>query len=180
VSTCTPLSRRGLLQGVALTGAGAALGGCGVRAGDRARPAAGGRLYKQRVAGSSATGSGPDLRLLRAAIADEHALLLTCLSSLHGRQQLKPVLAPLVAQQRAHVAALRAALTDAGRRPRSTPRRFRGTRDDALRRVQSALVDAHRNRRADALAASSGLLARLLASVSASHAVAAAQGSLRP
>ena len=96
------------------------------------------------------------------------------------RPLLKPVLAPLVTQQRAHVAALRAALTDSGRRPGSTPRRFRGNRDDALRRVRSALVDAQRNRRADALAASSGLLARLLASVSASHAVAASQGSLRP
>jgi hypothetical protein len=151
-----------------------------VRAGARARPAVAGRLHEPRVAGSSATGSGPDVRLLRAAIADEHALLLTCLSSLHGRPLLKPVLAPLVTQQRAHVAALRAALTDAGRRPRSTPRRFRGSRDDALRRVRSALIDAQRNRRADALAASSGLLARLLASVSASHAVAASQGLLRP
>jgi hypothetical protein len=180
VSTCTPLSRRGLLQGVALTGVGAALGGCGVRPDDRTRHVVARRLHGQPVAGSSTTGSRADVRLLRAAIADEHALLLTCLSSMHGRPRLKPVLAPLVSQQRAHVAALRAALTDAGRRPRSTPRRFRGNRDDALRRVQSALVDAQASRRADALAASSGLLARLLASVSASHAVAAAQGSLRP
>jgi hypothetical protein len=180
VSTCTPLSRRGLLQGVALSGAGAALSACAVRAGNAARPAGPGRLRRQQVAGSSVSGSSPDVRLLHAAIADEHALLLTCLSSLHGRPKLKPVLAPLVTQQRAHVAGLRAALTDDGRRPRSTPRRFRGDRDGALERVRSALVDAQHNRRGDALAAESGLLARLLASVSASHAVAAAQGSLRP
>ena len=180
MSTCTPLSRRGLLQGVALTGAGAALSGCGVRAGDAARPPVAGRLHHLRVSGSSVTGSSPDVRLLRAAIADEHALLLTCLSSLRGRPRLKPVLAPLVTEQRAHVTALRAALTDAGRRQQATPRRFRGNHDDALLRVRSALVDAQRHRRDDALAASSGLLARLLASVSASHAVAAAQGSLRP
>ena len=180
MSTCTPLSRRGLLQGVALTGAGAALSGCGVRAGDAARPPVAGRLHHLRVSGSSVTGSSPDVRLLRAAIADEHALLLTCLSSLRGLPRLMPVLAPLVTEQRAHVTALRAALTDAGRRQQATPRRFRGNHDDALLRVRSALVDAQRHRRDDALAASSGLLARLLASVSASHAVAAAQGSLRP
>ncbi|MDX6366521.1 MAG: hypothetical protein QOK30_1597, partial [Nocardioidaceae bacterium] len=110
-----------------------------MRAGDAARPADTGRLHEQPVVGSSVSDSSPDVRLLRAAIADEHALLLTCLSSLHGRPRLKPVLAPLVMQQRAHVAALRAALTDAGRRPQSTPGLFRGNRDDALRRVRSAL-----------------------------------------
>jgi hypothetical protein len=180
VSTFTPLSRRGLLQGAALTAAVAALEGCGAQDGRDAGPADGQPVRQQRVGDSSATGSTPDVRLLHAAIADEHALLLVCLGSLRGHPTLEPVLAPLVVQQRQHVFALRAALTDPGDIPSRSPRRHRGSRADALDRVRSALVESQHRRRGDALAASSGLLARLLASVSASHAVAATQSALRP
>jgi hypothetical protein len=166
VGTSEPLSRRVLLVGAAVTGAGATLIGCGPPA-------------VQRTGDSAASSGGSDVRLVEAAIADEHAVLEVCLAALAGRRSLRRVLAPLVAEQRAQISALRAALTDPGRRPTSRVKPLRGSDPEALRRVRSALLRAQRSRRSDALSAESGSLARLLASVSASHAVAAERPRLR-
>jgi hypothetical protein len=120
------------------------------------------------------------VRLVRAAIADEHAVLQVSLANGAGDPSLRKALAPVVDQQRAHIAALRAALTSPPHAPTTSHHPVQGSREDALRRVRSALVDVQRRRRDDALTAGSGPLARLFASMSASHAVASGLDELRP
>jgi hypothetical protein len=120
------------------------------------------------------------VRLVRAAIADEHAVLEECVANGASSPFLRKALAPVVDQQRAHIAALRAALTSPPQAPPTSRHRVHGSREDVLRKVRSALVDVQRRRRDDALAAQSGLLARLFASMSASHAVASGFDELRP
>jgi hypothetical protein len=164
VGTSTPLSRRLVLRGAALTGLGVALAGCA----SAARPEAG--------PGSSGS-ADPDVLLVKAAIADEQAVLEVCGAAVAGRPSLRPAVAPVVASQHAHIAALRAALTAGTRVPARPHRPPHAARQAGLSRVRSSLLDAQRHRRADALVAGSGPLARLLASISAAHAVDAA---LRP
>ncbi|MEP6650962.1 MAG: hypothetical protein ABJA74_13810 [Lapillicoccus sp.] len=173
------LSRRLLLQGAALSGAGAAVGGCASspdaadgrsRSGSAAAP----------VADSGAASASPDVRLVESAIADERALLDDCLAGAATFTGLAPVLDPIAARQREHLARLRAALTSGAPGRPSHPRRVPGDRAAALRRVRRSVVDAQRARRTDALAADSGPLARLLASMSASHAVTADLDALSP
>jgi hypothetical protein len=161
VSTSKPLSRRRVLRGAALGGAGVVLAGCA-------------------PAGGSPTASEPDVRRVTAAITDEQAVLEVCRAALAGHSTLRPVLAPIVASQHAHIAALRSALPSPAAMPRRRHRPLHAGRREALQRVRSSLLDAQRHRRADALAAGSGLLARLFASMSAAHAVAAAQDAVRP
>jgi hypothetical protein len=120
------------------------------------------------------------VRLVRAAIADEHAVLQICLALGAGRSSLRKTLAPVADQQRAHIAALRAALTSPPHAHPTSRRPAHASREDALRRVRSALVVAQRRRHDDALNADSGLLARLFASMSASHAVVSGLAELRP
>jgi hypothetical protein len=77
-------------------------------------------------------------------------------------------------RQWAIVKALTDAMTDptvSVRPPLDVPRRDKAT----LRKLTALLAAAEESRLADCLAAESGLLARLLASVSASHAVAVEQ-----
>jgi hypothetical protein len=183
VRTSPPLSRRLLLQGAALTGAAATLSGCASRAMHRRGVASSGSETPgdQHHAGPYGTGSGSDrdVRLVLAAIGDERAVLGDCLGCLAAVPALRPALAPVVAEQRQHIDALKHALTNPAHLAKATTRPFRGNRTDALTRVRVSLAHAQKSRRTDALAAESGLLARLLASISASHAVAAGQASLR-
>jgi hypothetical protein len=181
VRTSPPLSRRLLLQGAALTGVTAAVSGCGSRAihGRDVTSSGSETPGDQSPAGTYGTGSEPDVRLVLAAIGDERAVLTDCLGCLAAVPALRPALAPVVAEQRQHIDALKHALTSPAHLAQATARPFRGNRTDALTRVRVSLAHAQKSRRRDALAAESGLLARLLASISASHAVAAGQASLR-
>lgn len=142
----------GLVAGSVLTGA------CGSRR-NRPVPAAG--------AGEDAD---PDVVLLTAAIQDEAALLGLALATMRRHRRLDRVVGPMVARQRAHVRAMSAGLSEPPSVQRQRPGRVPRTPAKALAAVGEAAADAEAARLDDCLAASSGLLARLLASVSASHA----------
>ncbi len=118
-------------------------------------------------------GSDSDVDRVRAAIADERALLAFCTGSATSHPAVAGALTDIAGQQRQHVAALRGALTDPGGDRVVTVPRIRGDRKAVLLAARRLLVEAQRHRRSDALAADWGPLARLFASISASHAVAA-------
>jgi hypothetical protein len=173
------VSRRALLTGATVTGVAFVSSACST--GTPAEPVAADSTTPATAPGTtsesgSATLPDPDVGLVEAAIADERAILVYC-----TRDPLRhppAVLRLIAAQQRQHVRALRAALTDPGRDTVATvpPRPPSVT---AMRTTaRSLLLGAQRQRRADALAAESGLLARLFASLSASHAVLAGSDDL--
>jgi hypothetical protein len=116
-----------------------------------------------------------DAALAADALGDEQALLDYCAAATAGAPRpLRPQLASVRDRQRAIVKALTDAMTDptvSVRPPLDVPRRDKAT----LRKLTALLAAAEESRLADCLAAESGLLARLLASVSASHAVAVEQ-----
>lgn len=117
----------------------------------------------------------PDVTMLVAAIADEQRLLDTYDAAAKGHRKLRSHLAPLQKRQRRHVAVLRAAITPKPDRPTTKPAQVPKKRKAALATLIQAASDAEEARLADCLAAHSGALARLLASVSAAHAVTAEQ-----
>ena len=104
-------------------------------------------------------------------------LAALCRRAARRHSDLAGALRPLVGQQEKHVSSLRAAVTDLPHF-RTSRRTVPGTRTDAAIAVRLALAAAQAQRRADSLAVESGALARLLASISASHAVAAADETL--
>lgn len=179
MSTSPPLSRRLVLRGAVLTGAATALAGCAAGASGKAGPAADTQAWDRHHFDPFGTGSDRDVRLVAAAIEEERAVLGDCLGCLAAVPSAGRAIRPVVAQQREHIAALRDALTDPPHVPKAKARPFSGSRPEALTRVRLSLVGAQHRRRADALDADSGLLARLLASISASHAVAAGLEDLR-
>jgi hypothetical protein len=120
------------------------------------------------------------VRLVESAIVHEEALLVLYAAAGRAQRPLQKPLDRLVAQQDQHIATLRAALTDPEPRPRRRRRRLSGSQDVVVEKVRRGVADAQSARRADALAAQSGPLARLLASMSASHAVAASLDALQP
>jgi hypothetical protein len=179
VSTSPPLSRRLVLQGAVLTGAGTALAGCAAGTSTDAPPAADTQAWIQHHFDPFGTGSDHDVRMVAVAIKDEQTVLGDCLGCVAAVPSVGHAIRPVIAQQRQHIAALRSALTDPPHVSKERPRLFSGSAPDALTRVRLSLVGAQHRRRDDALGAESGLLARLLASMSASHAVAAGLDTLR-
>jgi hypothetical protein len=179
VSTSPPLSRRLVLQGAVLTGVGTALAGCAAGTPTNAPPAADKQARVQHHFDPFGTGSDRDVRMVAAAVEDERSVLGDCLGCVAAVPSLGHAIRPLIAQQRQHIAALLNALTDPPHESKARPRPFSGSEPDALTRVRLSLVGAQHRRRYDALGAESGLLARLLASISASHAVAAGLDTLR-
>lgn len=173
------LSRRRFLFGTATAGAAAALAGCGSAATD---PAANPPPTSSAGAGAASPGAAPasNVRLVEGAIAHEAALLVLYAAAGRAQRDLQESLDRLVSQQDEHIAALRAALTSPEPRPRPRRRRLSGSREVVLEKVRGGAADAQSARRADALAAQSGPLARLLASISASHAVAASLDAWQP
>jgi hypothetical protein len=172
------LSRRRFLCGSATAGAAAALSGCASAATDPAADVA----PRSTGIGAAAPGaaSSTDVRLVESAIVHEEALLVLYAAAGRAQRPLQKPLDRLVAQQDQHIATLRAALTDPEPRPRRRRRRLSGSQDVVVEKVRRGVADAQSARRADALAAQSGPLARLLASMSASHAVAASLDALQP
>lgn len=179
MSTSPPLSRRLVLQGAVLTGVGTALAGCAAGTSRGAPPAADTQAEVQHHFDPVGTGSDRDVRMVAAAIEDERAVLDDCLGCVAAVPSVGRAIRPVIAQQRQHIAALRKALTDPPHVSKAKPRPFNGSEPAALTRVRLSLVGAQHRRRDDALGAESGLLARLLASISASHAVAAGLDTLR-
>lgn len=113
----------------------------------------------------------PDVILLTRAIRDEVALLAACLRVSREQHDLVDLVRPITAAQLAHVHHLRVSLSHhLDLRP---PRRIRvpSSKRGALVFLRHQVSAAEQSRLADCLHATSGLLARLLASVSASHAM---------
>lgn len=114
-----------------------------------------------------------DVALLSRALVDEQRLLAYCNAAERRHPSLKVGLAPVRRVQGEHVAVLRRALpgragADSG--AHGVPQLPTGAAAVSARLVKM-LERAERERLTDCLAARSGPLARLLASVSASHAV---------
>ncbi len=167
-----------------MTGAGVALSGCTTAATPAAEtPAASTSTAASTTSGAgspAASASQSDVLLVEAAIADERVLLDYCRDAGASHRAIAAVLTRIVAQQGSHVSALRAALADPGQESARRVPAVRGGRKAILVTVARLLVAAQQQRRADSLAAESGPLARLFASISASHAVAAGLDSLQP
>jgi hypothetical protein len=153
-----PNRRTVLALGAGLTFS--ALAGCGSQTRDREST---GRLTPD-----------PDVTIAERALGSEAVLLVYLASLIRAHHDLARAFAPYVAVQREHVRALTAALTDPP--AVSTTRRVDVSRSATIARDRAVrlIARAQRARRAEALAADSNLLARLLASISASHAVGAA------
>jgi hypothetical protein len=172
------VGRRALVGGAGAAGV-VALTGCAVATPD-ASPAASTSTTGDASTSSSAmppTSTDADVQLVQAAIAEERAILAYCghAASEGGKAAILRLVA---SRQRRHVAALRAALSDAGPdHVGRVPSQHGDLRAD-LATAKSLLERAQQQRRSDALAAESGLLARLFASISASHAVAASLDGL--
>ena len=116
-----------------------------------------------------------DAALAADALGDEQALLDYCRKvSRKAPREQRTALRAVQDRQEEIVAAVTAAMTDpegSRRRAIVVPRRW----EAMLRELTVVLADAEESRLSDCLAAESGPLARLLASVSASHAVAVEQ-----
>lgn len=112
----------------------------------------------------------PDVALLTKAIRDETALLAFCERLRRRQPQLARVIAPISVRQRAHVRRLSASLTERPERDPAGHPTVPPQRKAALGEFREQLSAAEQARLEDCLGATSGLLARLLASVSASHA----------
>lgn len=121
------------------------------------------------------TSSGPttytsDVALLTAAVNDESSLLNACDETVKAFPEVGPLVEPIAHRQRAHVDGLRAAAEDPFASDdgvaASVPRRLPAAR----RALLQAVSQSAEARMADCIAADSGLLARLFASVAASHA----------
>lgn len=111
-----------------------------------------------------------DVARVVQAIAAEETLLRYCTAMERRHRSSRPVLRPLITRQRAHVTTLRDILIDNPAEPTTvTPPVPTGQRA-AIRELEGLLVTARDERLGDCLAVSSGLLARVLASTSASHA----------
>jgi len=110
--------------------------------------------------------------LLAGAVADERAVLDYCRQAARRHRGAAQTFGVVRDIQHAHVRRLLAALSEPVRppRPRRPPAVPAGAAA-AVRRLAELLAAAEEARLADCLAAESGLLARLMASVSASHAV---------
>lgn len=160
------LSRRSLLRGAALVAA-AGLTAC--TGDDTPSP-------DTRTVTSGATPDPPDqndVSLLVDAIADEERLLAYCVTVSRRHRSLRAASRPVQGRQRAHVAGLLAILTDVDPAPTSRPPRVPGDAQPALESLVEHIVQTRNARFDDCVAATSGLLAAKLASVSASHAASA-------
>jgi hypothetical protein len=179
VSPSRVLSRRRFLHWTTTAGVAAALAGCATTATRATRKPAPTSPWGTEAGTQPAT-VRTDVRIAEDAIASEAALLALCAAAGRAHRGLREPLARLVAHQDEHIATLRAALTEPKRRHRPRRRRLSGSRANVVQRVRRGLADAQTSRRDDAMAARSGALARVLASMSASHAVAASLDSLQP
>jgi hypothetical protein len=119
---------------------------------------------------SAATGDDADVALLTDAITEESRLLSLAVATLQAHRDLAKVVQPVVTSQRAHVRRLQSSLTEPPEVHRGRPPVVRGSRKGAVAALRDQVSAAEQSRREDCLAATSGLLARLHASVSASHA----------
>jgi hypothetical protein len=163
------MSRRDVVRGGALLaalGAAPVLGSCARE--DASTPGSGGRDSARGAA--AAASEETDVDLLTAAIQDEARLLTLAAATLRRHRPLARQVQPVVTQQRAHVKVLSDSLTERPTIQHGRPPEVPTAATAALAQLRNQVSAAEQDRAADCLAATSGLLARLLASTSASHA----------
>ncbi|MGI8577328.1 MAG: hypothetical protein ACR2KG_05290 [Nocardioidaceae bacterium] len=160
-----PPSRRSILQLGAISGAAwgvTALTGCTVTFS---------HVPVQPIPSGGQPAAAHDIDLLTTAIADEEALLNYCGAAIRQQRGLRDLLVPIQLRQRSHVTGLRKALRGSPPK-RSTAMVEIPAHPATVVDVLTQLVSARRLRRfTDCMSAQTGLLARLFASVAASHAV---------
>jgi hypothetical protein len=162
------MSRRDVVRGGALLAALSAapvLGSCARE--DASAPGSGGHSAGGAAAAES---EETDVDLVTAAIQDESRLLTLAAATVRRHRPLARQVQPVVTQQRAHVEVLSDSLTERPTIQRGRPPKVPTAAPAALAQLRNQVAAAEQDRTADCLAATSGLLARLLASTSASHA----------
>lgn len=152
------VSRRALLGATATTTAALALTACG---GSTSDPVA------------SSVGAAGDADLAEAAWARENDFRALCLRIRRRHRSLAPRLGVVVAGQLVHEEALAAALPDGERTHVSELVAIPRQPSQAAALVASTAVELQRSSLHDCLQAGSAALARLMASIAASHAVTA-------
>lgn len=156
------------------------LAAAGTLAGCGSVPVAAERSADAGVRPGQATPLDPDVLRVRNAIAAEERLLALTTATARRHRAARAVLAPAIAGQAQHVRRLRGSLTDldpppARSRPHVPPRAEAALA--AVARQAAAVRDA---RLADCRDATAGLLAELLGSIAASHAVTIAALTQKP
>jgi hypothetical protein len=151
---------------LAVLGAVPALGACATR--DAQTPGPNDLLVAG--VGEAVASEDSDVDILTAAIQDEARLLALAAATLRRHRPLAAQVQPVVTGQRAHVKVLSDSFTEAPTIRRGRPPKVPSDASAALRLLRHQVAAAEQDRAADCLDATSGLLARLLASTSASHA----------
>lgn len=152
VAAMSKVSRRTLLATGAGAVAAATLSGCGFES------------------GAEATASADDVALVEQALQDEAAFAGMCQDIQSRHRRLATRIEVVIAGQFVHEEALTASLEEPP--PTSSGSVETGLAPTAISREASRL---HERRTADCLVSQSGPLARLFASIAASHAVTATQ-----
>ncbi|MEJ7744714.1 MAG: hypothetical protein WKF73_20570 [Nocardioidaceae bacterium] len=116
-----------------------------------------------------------DITLVVEAIASEEALGLFCSAAEETHPTLSTLAKPVRIRSKAHASLLRNALVNVEPARSSRPDRIPGAEQAARARLLARIAQAEQQRLTDCLASQSGPLARVFASMSASHAASAAQ-----
>ena len=173
------ISRRVMVQG-ACAGVIAALGGTGLASctsSPSRQQAPQGQAGGVSSPAPGTAAAAADLRILAAALADEYRLLAYCSAVESRHSGLTPTVAPVRSVQQQHVAVLQRTLGRSAVQERPhVPRRPKAAQARLLRELRGA----NDRRTSNCLAAVSGPLARVFASIAASHAMALAALSGSP
>jgi len=162
-----PLSRRTVVRGgVTLV----ALGAASVLTACAADDKRSGTTAGHAEAGSAGPSDESDVDLVTLAVQDETQLLALAAATVRRHRPLAPLVQPVVSRQRAHVSVLSDSLTEPPNVKRGRPPKVPASEQAALTLLRNRVAAAEQDRSADCLDATSGLLARLLASTAASHA----------
>lgn len=165
-----PLSRRTVVRGgVTLVALGTASGLTACAADDEPSRKAAGHA-DAGSSGSAEPSDESDVDLVTVAVQGETQLLALAAATLRRHRPLTPLVQPVVSRQRAHVNVLSDSLTEPPDVKRSRPPKVPASEQAALTLLRNRVAAAEQDRSADCLDATSGLLARLLASTAASHA----------
>ncbi len=164
-----PISRRAALQAALLAAGTAALGATTACGTETATVRAGSATTA--TGGTATSDTDTDIAVLTSAIGAETRLLELCSTTRRRHPDLESLIRPVAVTQRAHVRRLTESLAEPPSLPSPPTTTVPSSRSGALRALTAAFSAAEQDRLSDCLRATSGLLARVFASVSASHAV---------
>jgi hypothetical protein len=168
------VSRRRLLQVTAAALVSASLGACSL---DDAAPPGESAASSTDPSPATESDEAPDatddadVNLVVAALADEENLLELVAAARADHPDLAPVLDPRIRIQNEHIRVLRDSLTEPPAQPPSTAPRLPRKTGALTPLVTRRLRGTAARRSADCMAAQSGPLARIFASMAASHSV---------